>query len=479
MQAAAGRFYTWAAVSAISMGGSAVAQTTWYVDPDATGVPRDGTTWCTAFAALDDALAAATAPDSILVADGTFVPDATGLADPRQAAFAMKNGVLIRGGHAGCAAADPDEHDPTLFETVLSGDLNGDDGADFANRDDNCRHVVVAGASAVVSLIQSVTIMGGNADGPCCGPEANGGGIYIAGVSPGIINCTFRDNSAARGGAIANNGGSPIINGCVFRNNRADQGLETGGAIFTTQGSPEIANCLFVGNHATVGGAITNFSTTGLAKVRNCTIVGNTADEDAGGIFSAGDITVANSILWQNTSNAGLTHNETAQIVVISGTLSVDYTVIDDFTGTLCGVGDPCGVGNSGADPLFTSGPLSCYYLSHSAARHGVQSPCIDAGGTSAAAEGVSSVTTRSDEATDDGLVDLGFHHPPTGRPFPLGDSDRNGGVSSSDFVDLRACFTGIGPAALTPCCRIFDLEADSDIDLHDAAAFQNAFDGQ
>ncbi len=112
-----------------------------YVDRDATGPVHDGTSWCTGFLNLQDALAA-TAPDSgdtIRVANGTYKPD-QGIgqtAGDRLSTFRLKAGVTVRGGYAGCGASDPDERDVTANLTVLSGDLAGDDGPNFANNGEN------------------------------------------------------------------------------------------------------------------------------------------------------------------------------------------------------------------------------------------------------------------------------------------------------------------------------------------------------
>ena len=64
------------------LAGSVSAQTVLYVDCDATD-PPDGSSWCTAYRTLDEALAVAGADMVIRVADGTYTPDPSGLADPR------------------------------------------------------------------------------------------------------------------------------------------------------------------------------------------------------------------------------------------------------------------------------------------------------------------------------------------------------------------------------------------------------------
>ncbi|MCH7846416.1 MAG: right-handed parallel beta-helix repeat-containing protein, partial [Acidobacteria bacterium] len=71
------------------------------------------------------------------------------------------------------------------------------------------------------------------------------------------------------------------------------------------------------------------------------------------------------------------------------------------------------GTGNISSDPLFVSG----YYLSHIAAGQGSDSPAIDAGSDTAANLGLDTRTTRTDDVTDTGTVDLGYHATPAPPP--------------------------------------------------------------
>jgi hypothetical protein len=110
-----------------------------YVDVDAP-VSGSGNAWCDAFTDLQDALAIAQAGDEIRIAAGTYTPD-QGTGDFLMS-FEIPNGVTLQGGYAGCGAGDPDERDPIANPTILSGDLNGDDGPDFSNYEDNSFIVV-------------------------------------------------------------------------------------------------------------------------------------------------------------------------------------------------------------------------------------------------------------------------------------------------------------------------------------------------
>ncbi|MCK5175563.1 MAG: hypothetical protein KAR47_19365, partial [Planctomycetes bacterium] len=116
-----------------------------YVKQDATG---NGTTWTNAYGNLQNALDTAISNDEIWVAAGTYKPDPNGLADPREATFQMINGVGIYGGFP-AGGGNWEDRDPNTYETILSGDLLGNDNPattvedllDDPCRADNCYHV--------------------------------------------------------------------------------------------------------------------------------------------------------------------------------------------------------------------------------------------------------------------------------------------------------------------------------------------------
>jgi hypothetical protein len=114
--------------------------------------------------------------------------------------------------------------------------------------------------------------------------------------------------------------------------------------------------------------------------------------------------------------------------------------------------------------------------LSQVAAEQASNSPCLDAGSDVAANLGLNTLTTRSDEGTDIGRVDMGYHYPVTGLPLVVGDFDGNQRDDLRDFAEWQSCMSGPVAATVSPCCRIFDFEHDGDVDLADYAAFESAF---
>ncbi len=190
------------------------AQAQLYVDVNATDSPHDGSDWCHAFLTLHEALNVATPPTVIRVADGTYMPDITGLSDPREATFQLTNGVTIEGGYAGCGAANPDARGVELYETTLSGDIGVAD-----NNSDNCYHVVTGSGTDATAVLDGFRITGGNADGPSLYDHDVGAGVYNDSGSPTLTDCTFSSNSAAQGGGMYNYASSPDLTDCAFDRN--------------------------------------------------------------------------------------------------------------------------------------------------------------------------------------------------------------------------------------------------------------------
>ena len=122
-------------VSQIALGGQII-----FVDDSATGA-NNGSSWTDAYAHLQDALMFASEGDEIRVAQGVYRPDQFVLSERpnlgRQETFQLKNGVGILGGYGGCRSDYPDWRNIGRFQTILSGDLHGDDTDEWQNRTDN------------------------------------------------------------------------------------------------------------------------------------------------------------------------------------------------------------------------------------------------------------------------------------------------------------------------------------------------------
>jgi hypothetical protein len=184
-----------------------------YVNAQAHGL-GSGVSWPDAYTDLEAALAAAAGSGGttreIWVAEGVYRPSRRAIPEvPRSARFHLVEGVAIRGGFAGTETSlDQRPNDCTLHETVLSGDLEGNDASGAVQWDptkaDNCFCVIEAAGVSAAAVLDGFTIAGGHSN-------ESGGGIRIIQGSPTLSNCRWIGNSAVNGGAMYCQDGSPRI----------------------------------------------------------------------------------------------------------------------------------------------------------------------------------------------------------------------------------------------------------------------------
>ena len=257
-----------------------------YVDDDAAGA-NDGSSWENAYTFLQEALADANSaekPVEIRVAQGIYRPNQGLVAIPefdwRTTTFQLINGVALTGGYAGLGKPAPNARDVELYETILSGDLNGDDVQvgdpcdlpDEPTRAENSYSVVTTNRVDATAVLDGFIITGGSADGPF--PYDSGGGMYNYISSPTLTHCIFSGNLAGhegQGGAMYNMASNPTLTNCILNGNSANNG----GGMYNDYSSPSLSGCTFSRNSAQRGGAMYNYD--GATILTDCTFGGNSA----------------------------------------------------------------------------------------------------------------------------------------------------------------------------------------------------------
>jgi len=180
----------------LACAGSAAAQAKIiYVDDDVPA-PGDGTSWATAYRSIQAALDAAPAEASleIRVAQGLYRPnESTDLSgryhDPT---FLLPDGTTLRGGYAGLGAPDPNAWSPEDHETILTGDLQGDDlplpdppiqleyqSLYELNREDNTTSVVAPVWGGAEIVLEGVVITAASPGRPGMHVLFPGAGLYV------------------------------------------------------------------------------------------------------------------------------------------------------------------------------------------------------------------------------------------------------------------------------------------------------------
>ncbi|MHB9049335.1 MAG: right-handed parallel beta-helix repeat-containing protein, partial [Pirellulales bacterium] len=213
-----------------------------------------------------------------------------------------------------------------------------------------------------------------------------GGAIYTWDISPTLDRCTFIANTASYGGALSQGDCDSRIVNCQFLGNSADMAGAVGHWGYSES---TLVNSLFSGNRAETGGAV-HLKEGSVAALLNCTFSLNTG----GGLvigdnYGAGPA-VTNCIFWGNRDSNGT--GESAQISFApgEGTVSVNFSCVQGWSGTLGGTG------NLGGDPRFidADGADNLYGMADDNLRLLAGSPAINAGDNAAV---LASVTTDLD----------------------------------------------------------------------------------
>lgn len=425
-----------------------------YVNDNAAGA-NDGASWLNAFTnpatALKSAWLAGGQNCEIWVANGFYEPQGI----DRFASFDIPSHVLMYGGFAGTELLLSQRSG--LMLTYLNGEIGA------ATDTDNCINVVVADNTAADTLIDGFFIANGYND-----DTGNGGGVRLQNGSATFRNCNFDHNwSLNYGAGVYSSGGSPTFVDCVFYDNQSFRGAalyHTGagaarlyncnvldsytfqGSIFFESADGVIANSFLHGNYAgNLGGAVEARGAAAQVSIVNCTIVGNSCGGLCGGAYAEGgaDLTIANSIFWDNQDTTG---NPTLdQQYYASGSGSTVTAIATTAQGA---------AGSPGLNPLFVdaNGANNNYGDFDDDCRLQANSPCINLGGNA-------------------------------NIPVDLGDLDQNGNTAEQLPLDfdgnsrIRDTVVDKGAFEYQPACDLSgDLDGDADVDLTDLAQLLGHF---
>ena len=401
--------------------------TTLFVDRSATGA-NDGSSWGDAYEFLQDALDRANSKTStdyeIRIAEGVYYPDEDNRTtfrshtdnSPNESFSLSRDGVTIRGGYpAGGGTRDPAAH-----KTVLSGDIDADNGGADNNKTatgvtptasdingTNSYHVFFldgAGTQNIteITVLDGVVVTAGNANGPS--PNDRGGGLFC------VANDGTTDSDTC----------SPTLRDVVFVGNGT---VGDGGGLYNDgrnngTASPKIANAVFLANGATNGGAIYNDGGPGGAAVgtsspslTNVTCAKNQASSNGGAIYNDGESggiaapTITNTILRGNTASTS-----GAEIFNFKSgaTPTLDHSLLPNGAGQVAGSGDFSAVTDTIRTdlPVFAdaSNPVGAdgrFGTVDDGLNLGLDAPALDAGTNAALPSSVSSDITGGARVQD------------------------------------------------------------------------------
>lgn len=392
-----------------------------FVDDDARP-GGDGGSWETAFNNLNDALrlaASTDAEDDIYVMVGTYspadddgtlpvvdvtTPGATGVAMPididpdgtaRARTFKLPDDVDIYGGFEDASQLRPEQRTGRASETILTGDLAGDD--HLGGLDDNARHVVTVNGTGDIRL-DRFTVTAGRADGSDVADRntgggilvkdadglklhnvivtrnlanyqgggvavydstnvkvsdssishnkaLNGGGVYVEDSQFGMGDTKLAGNQSAGGGAIDASGSRLVLRGVKVGGNTAtntavDALGGNGGALRLINSTAHLHGGTFANNGARIfGGAIyalaSNLHVDGTAFISNTAGSGGGAIAMDGTTFTGTNMTVADNSGGLAAGGIGGVHSD----MTVSNSVFRANTADADFGGALVAVG--------------------------------------------------------------------------------------------------------------------------------------------
>lgn len=463
-----------------------------YVDQSAPS-NGDGVSWNSAFRTIFDAESVAFAasrsnpdgpPVELRVAGGVYRADA-GFGS-RFIYVPLDSGTHLKGGYAGRNAPDPDARDFVAHETVITGDILGNDTSDPATRSDNCYWLVYCQGATVPALLDGFTLRGAAND------DDFGGAVLLDTSNLIVRNCRIEDNRSAyfAGGMSALFGSTLTVEDTILEGNKSFNAAATtdiaGGASVRFRSSGVFDRVRFLNNTSTTGSAISVYDSN--VSVFNSLFAGNTSTGRTNGpsieggtvavrYFAPGttDLSLTNVTFASNTNTAGGTlfsaagsasqRNVRNSILwsnapaLLTGDWDIGHSIVE---------GGWSGLGVFNADPMFVNAGAGDYSLMP-------ESSAVDAASSASlsaehAFDLLGSART-SGSAPDMGAIELV-------APACPGDLNSDGLVDDADFVQFAGAYDILecSSEAMPANCPA-DLNGDELVDDADFVLFAAAYD--
>ena len=237
---------------------------TQYVD-DSVPSSGNGTSWATAFKAIQEGIDAASNGDTVIVAEGTYFENIH---------FDGKN-IILR-------STDPTDPD-VVANTVIDGNQAGS-------------VVTLSGTETEACVLSGFTIRNGKAE--------YGGGIS-GGTAPTATHATIRDNTITGNSAETHGGGLSECDGTIAYNTITDNSAQKegewgqcGGGLSECDGV--IENNTITENSAYRGGGLHKCD----GVIQNNRIMGNSAATQGGGLYVCAG-TIQNNRITENPAISG------------------------------------------------------------------------------------------------------------------------------------------------------------------------------
>lgn len=246
------------------------AQSTWYVDDS--GTPPGNGSLASPYTSIQYAIARPTTLNghTLRVLPGTYVENVD---------FLGKALTVASSGGAGATS------------------ILGYSGGLFAS----C--VIFQSNEGPSSSLRGFTLSGGFGSPHPQNSSTVGGGVFIDGASPQVIDCVVSGNDAQLGAGVFAIGGAPSFIGCTIENQGNLGGVYSGGGLRFESSTPSLTGTTIQGNQASIGGGASFYASN--ATLSSC-IVQSNAGYDAGGLhFEGGSAHIDDSSIASNYAADG------------------------------------------------------------------------------------------------------------------------------------------------------------------------------